>query len=45
MTTIPSLGNQVAETVDGGGECLVTMVLSPELEGLSGVYYNNGLAG
>ena len=34
----------VAETVDGGGDCLVYMVTSPELEGRGGLYYNNDLA-
>ena len=34
----------VAETVDGGGDCLVYMIQSPELEGVGGVYLNNGIA-
>ena len=34
----------VAETVDGGGDCLVYMVTSPELEGVGGLYYNNDIA-
>jgi len=34
----------VAETVDGGGDCLVYMATSPELEGKGGLYYNNGIA-
>ena len=36
---------RVAETVDGGGNCLVYMVTSPTLEGTGGVYYNNGIPG
>lgn len=34
----------VAETVDGGGDCLVYMTTSPVLEGKGGLYYNNGIA-
>ena len=34
----------VAETVDGGGDCLVYMATSPALEGKGGLYYNNGIA-
>jgi len=34
----------VAETVDGGGDCLVYMVNSSDLNGRGGLYYNNGLA-
>ena len=34
----------VAETVDGGGDCLVYMVVAPELERRGGLYYNNGIA-
>ena len=34
----------VAETVDGGGDCLVRMVTDAELEGVGDVYYNNGIA-
>jgi len=34
----------VAETVDGGGDCLVYMTTSPALEGKGGLYYNNGIA-
>ena len=34
----------VAETVSGGGDCLVYMVTAPELEGVGGLYYNNDLA-
>jgi protochlorophyllide reductase len=36
---------KVAETVEGGGRCLTYMIASPSLEGKSGVYYNNGIAG
>jgi protochlorophyllide reductase len=35
----------VAETVDGGGNCLLFMALSPDLENKSGIYYNNDLGG
>lgn len=31
------------ETKDGGGRCLEFMALAPELEGTTGVYYNNTL--
>ena len=34
----------VAETVDGGGDCLVYMATSSDLEGKTGLYYNNGIA-
>jgi len=34
----------VAETVSGGGDCLVYMVTAPDLEGRGGLYYNNGIA-
>ena len=34
-----------AETVGGGGDCLVYMATSPALEGASGLFYNNNLAG
>ena len=34
----------VAETVEGGGDCLVYMATSPALEGKGGLYYNNGIA-
>lgn len=34
----------VAETVDRGGDCLVYMLEEPSLEGVGGVYFNNGLA-
>jgi protochlorophyllide reductase len=33
----------VAESVEGGGDCLVYMVTAPELEGRGGLYYNNDL--
>jgi hypothetical protein len=33
----------VAETVSGGGDCLVYMVTAPDLEGRGGLYYNNGI--
>jgi len=36
---------RVAETVDGGGNCLVYMATSPALEGKGGVYYNNDIPG
>ena len=35
----------VAETVSGGGDCLIKMALDPELENKTGVYYNNDLGG
>lgn len=35
----------VAETVDGGGNCLVFMATSPELEKVGGIYYNNDVTG
>lgn len=35
----------VAETVDGGGDCLVNMVTDAKLEGRGGLYYNNDLGG
>ena len=35
---------QVAESVSGGGDCLVYMASSPTLEGRSGLYLNNGIA-
>ena len=34
----------VAETVDGGGDCLVFMATSETLEGKTGLYYNNGIS-
>lgn len=34
----------VAESVSGGGDCLVSMATEAELEGRSGLYYNNDLA-
>lgn len=36
---------RVAETVSGGGDCLVFMATSPEMEGKGGVYYNNDIPG
>lgn len=36
---------RVAETVDGGGKCLVYMATSPELEQVGGIYYNNDVTG
>jgi protochlorophyllide reductase len=35
---------KVAETVDGGGNCLVFMLTDPSLEGVGGAYYNNTLS-
>jgi protochlorophyllide reductase len=35
----------VAESVSGGGDCLVFMVCDPKLEGKNGVYFNNDLDG
>ena len=35
----------VAETVSGGGDCLIKMALDPELENKTGIYYNNDLGG
>lgn len=35
----------VAETVSGGGDCLIKMALDPELENKTGVYYNNDIGG
>ena len=34
----------VAETVSGGGNCLVFMLTDPSLEGSGGVYWNNDLS-
>jgi len=35
----------VAESVSGGGDCLVYMVADPSLDGRSRLYYNNDLDG
>ena len=36
---------KVTETREGGGKLMEYMALSPELDGVSGQYYNNALAG
>eukprot|EP00238_Polyblepharides_amylifera_P006250 CAMPEP_0196579636 /NCGR_PEP_ID=MMETSP1081-20130531/23832_1 /TAXON_ID=36882 /ORGANISM="Pyramimonas amylifera, Strain CCMP720" /LENGTH=361 /DNA_ID=CAMNT_0041899275 /DNA_START=255 /DNA_END=1340 /DNA_ORIENTATION=+ len=36
---------KVAETVDGGGDCLVYMATSSDLNRRGGLYFNNNLAG